>query len=209
MTPVCDHCGMPITALNQNERFKWRYIRTPLGDTPTLLGALRVMVVTMTVLVTLMFLGEIIFSPNKENAVRMFGYSGILPWALTLLIGGAAAICLVLGLQGREEMHFVVDARGAHLQTWIPPSRLKCLARSIPYEAYNIATDPEGNARMLIGETHLLWADVCRCEIRRHAGRIDLYRPSGFRFMSLYPERQEMEAIENYIMPKMKQLVHR
>lgn len=207
-TPVCQFCGTPI-AVNQNERFKWRSIRTPLGDTPTLWGAFKALIVTVVALLVVLFLGELIVSPDKRAALTMFTNSGILPTVLIFCLAAAGVICLVLGLQGQEELHFVLDARGAHLQTWMTPSRLKCAARFIPYETYNIAVDPEGNERMLIGETHLLWVDVARCEIRRHACRIDLYRPSGFRFMSLYPEREELEAIENYIVPKMKQLAKR
>lgn len=209
MTPICDHCGAPIASPKQNERYKWRHIRTPLGDAPTLLGVLRSLVLITVILVLLLFLGELIFSPNKQNAVTMFTSSGILPWAFGLLGGCIAVACLDLGLQGSEEMHFVVDARGAHLQVWIAPTRLRCLARFIRYDPLSIAVDPEGNPRMLVSETHLVWADVARCEVRRHACRIDLYRPSGFRFLSLYIPPQEMEAVESYIMPKMKQLGRR
>lgn len=205
-TQVCEHCGAPITVSQQTTRVKWRHIRTPLGDTPTLLGAFRALLGSAASLLLLMFLGELIFSPDKRSALTMFSQSGVLALAFILLITLCAVICLVLGLQGREEMHFVLDSKGAHVQTWIIPSRLRCFARFVPYETYNIATDQEGNQRMLVGENHLLWTDVCRCEFRRHACRIDLYRPSGFRFMSLYPEREEMGFIEEYIVPKMKQL---
>lgn len=207
--PVCEYCGTPIAASPQTTRFKWRHIRTPLGDTPTVMGAVKALVTTVVCLLLLMFLGELIFSPDKRAAVTMFTNSGILPTVLIFAFLAIGLICLVLALQGQEEMHFVLDNRGAHVQTWITPGKLKCLARFVPYETYNIAVDPEGNQRMLIGETHLLWTDVCRVEIRRHACRIDLYRPAGFRFMSLYPDRQELEAIENYIKPRMKQLVKR
>lgn len=209
ITPVCEHCGTQISSLQQAERYKWRYIRTPLGDTPTLLGAVKSIALTVITLLLLMFLGELIFSPDKQLALTMFTNSGLLPSVLIFSFLAVAMVCLFLALQGREEMHFVLDARGAHVQTWITPSRLRCLARFIPYETYNIAVDPEGNQRMLVNETHLLWADVCRVEIRRHACRIDLYRPAGFRFMSIYPDRQELEAIENYIKPRLKQLVKR
>ena len=122
---------------------------------------------------------------------------------------GAVIILLCLGLQGREEMHYVLDKSGAHLQKWIEPGRIRCYARFLPYESYNIAKDNEGNARMLIGESHILWEDVCRYEVNKRACRIDLYRPAGFRFMTLYPEREELDAIVAYITPKMKQLVRR
>ena len=206
---VCEHCGTPIAVNAKSGRFKWRHIRTPLGDSPTLTGALKVLVMTVVCLLLLMFLGEVIFSPDKRAAVTMFATSGILPSTMIFAFLAVCVICLVLALQGREEMHFVLDNSGAHLQTWIAPSRLKCFARFVPYETYRIAVDPEGVQRMLISETHLLWPDVCRVEIRRRACRIDLYRPAGFRFMSVYPDREELEAIENYIMPRMKHLMHR
>ncbi len=209
VSPVCEHCGAQITALPQNERYKWCHIRTPLGDTPTLMGAVKALAMTVVSLLLLMFLGELIFAPDKRAAMTLFTNTGLLPTVLIFCFLAIVLICLFLALQGREEQHFVVNGRGAHVQTWITPSRLKCFARFIPYETYNIAVDSAGTQRMLIGESHLLWADVCRVEIRRHACRIDLYRPAGFRFMSLYPDRQEMEEIENYITPKMKQLVKR
>ena len=208
-TQVCEYCGTPLAASPQNTRFKWRHIRTPLGDTPTLLEAVKLLVLTEVSLLLLVFLGELIFSPDKRAAVTMFATSGILPSALIFGFVGIALVCLALALQGREELHFVLDNRGAHVQTWIKPSRIKCFARFVPYETYNIAVDPEGNQRMLIAETHILWSDVCRMEIRRQACRIDLYRPASFRFMSVYPDRQELEAIENYTKSKLQKLVKR
>ena len=203
-SPICEHCGAQINP--QGQRFIWRYVRTPLGDTPTLVGAFKLIALTVTCLVLFLFLGELIFSSDKRSALTMLSASGILPWALILLAFCVTVVLLVLALQGREELHFVLESRGAFVQTWIAPSRLKCLARFIPYERYGISRDAEGNERMLIGQTNLQWQDVCRYEVRRHAGRIDLYRPSGFRFMSIYPEREEMEAVEDYCKRHMKQL---
>ena len=132
--------------------------------------------------------------------------SGVLPWALILFAACAAVILLVLGLRGQEELHFVLDSRGAHLQVWISPTRLKCLTRFIAFDRYSLSQAPDGNLRMLVDERHLLWNDVSRCEIRRHAGRVDLSRPGSFRFMSVSPEPEEMQAIEAYLQQNMKQL---
>ena len=206
-SPVCQYCGVQIASLHQNERFFWKMLRIPLGDTVTVIGALRILLALLIMLVLTLFVGELIFSSDKSSAVYLLTMGGILPWALVFLAIGAAAVFLMLGLQGREEMHFVVDNRGAHVMTWIEPSRMKCFARFVPYEEFKITADSEGNPRMLIGESHILWDDVCRFEVRGRAGRIDLYRPSGFRFMSLYPEKQEMEALVQYITPRMKHLV--
>ena len=43
LTPICEHCGQPITALSSNERLKWRAIRVPLGDARSIWGALKVL----------------------------------------------------------------------------------------------------------------------------------------------------------------------
>lgn len=206
-SPVCEHCGVQITSLNQNERFRWRMLRVPLGDTQTVLGALKTLFLTLLVLTIVLFAGELLFSFNKSAAVSLLTLGGVLPWMLIFLAAGAGIILLVLGLQGQEEMHYVVDHRGAHLQTWIAPSRLKCYARFLPYEQFNIAPGPGGEMRMMIGESHIVWEDVCRCEVSKRAGRIDLYRPSGFRFMSIYPEREEMDNLLAYMNARMKHLI--
>ena len=205
-SPICEHCGMQIASLRQNERFKWCHIRTPLGDTPTLLGALKLLALSVIGLLLAIFLGELIVSPDKKNAMMIISASGLLPWSLILFAVCAAVILLVLGLRGQEELHFVQDSRGAHLQVWISPTRIKCLTRFVAFDRYNLSQAPDGNLRMLVDEQHLLWNDVSRCEIRRHAGRIDLYRPGSFRFMSLYPEVEEMQSIEAYLQQNMKHL---
>lgn len=208
MTPVCSHCGAEIGALNQIKCFKWYVNRMPLGDTPTLMGAFKVWGLTVVVLLLFLFLGELIFSPDKQAAVTMLSASGVLPWAFVAVAVGAAMIMLWLGLQGVEERHYLLDSRGVRMQVWIEPSRIKCWTRFISYDTYRIRVvdEQKEKKRMLISETYLLWPDVCRYEIRRHAGRIDLYRPSGFRFMSLYPEMEEMEELLAYLAARMKHL---
>jgi len=206
-SPICEHCGGQIASLNQNERFRWRSLRVPLGDTVTVMGALKALFLTLLTLMLILFAGELLFSPDKAAAVKLLTMGGVLPWMLIFLAAGAGVILLVLGLQGQEEMHYVIDHRGAHLQTWIQPGRIKCYARFLPYEEHNIVPGPGGEMRMMIGESHILWDDVCRYEVHKRAGRIDLYRPSGFRFMSLYPEQGEMDVLVGYITPRMKHLV--
>ena len=49
-SPVCEHCGMQIASLNQNERFRWRALRVPLGDTVTVMGALKTLLLTLLTL---------------------------------------------------------------------------------------------------------------------------------------------------------------
>jgi len=205
-SPVCEHCGVQITSLNQNERFRWRALHVPLGDTAAVMGAFKMLFGTALLLLAILFLGELLFSQNKQSAMALMTMSGVLPWLLLFLAIGAALSLLVLGLQGQEEMHYVIDNRGAHLQVWIAPSRIKCYARMIPYEKYKIAPGPGGEPRMMIDESHLLWEDVCRCEIRKRAGYIDLYRPAGFKFMTIYPDQGEMDALVNYIQPRLKHL---
>ena len=150
LTPICEHCGQPSTALSSNERFKWRAIRVPLGDARSIWGALKVLALAEILLILFCFIGELLVAQDKQMALTMLTGSGMLPWALVFFGLGAVIILLCLGLQGREEMHYVLDKSGAHLQKWIEPGRIRCYARFLPYESYNIAKDNEGNARMLI-----------------------------------------------------------
>ena len=206
VSPVCEHCGVQIASLNQNERFRWKAVRVPLGDSATVASLLRTLTIMMLFLMVFFFIGELLFATDKRMAMRLVTMDGALPWLLAMLCIGAGIGLLVLGLQGDEEKHYVLDARGAHLQTWIVPSRLRCIVRCIPYDESYIVPGPDGEDRMMIGETHLVWADVCRYEVKKRAGRIDLYRPSGFRFMSLYPEKAEFDAVAQYISPRLKHL---
>jgi len=206
VSPVCEHCGGQIASLNQNERFRWKVIRVPLGDSATVGSILRTLAVTCLLMLIFLFVGELLFASDKRMALNLMTMTGALPWLLAMLCIGTGFSLLVLGLQGPEEQHFVLDARGAHLQTWMIPSRIRCLTRFMRYDEEKIARSPDGEAHMIIGECHLVWADVCRYEVKKRAGRIDLYRPSGFRFMSIRPEAGEFEAVVQYITPRLKHL---
>lgn len=202
---VCSQCGARLDS-PQNERYIWHYSRLPLGDAPTLMGAVRALAITVIALLLVMFVGELIFSPDKRAALTMFSTSGLVPSVLIFFFLALGAMALFLGLRGREELYYILDQKGARLQIWIDPSRVKCWARFLAYEPYKAKPDPEGIQRIMIAETQLLWNDVQRVEIRRRASRIDLYRPASFRFMSLYPDPDELDEIENYIIPRMKYL---
>ena len=206
VSPVCEHCGIQIASLNQNERFRWKTLRAPLGDSATVMSILRTLAMTALIMLMILFIGELLFASDKRMAVNLMTMNGALPWLLAMVCIGAGLALLVLGLQGQEEQHFVIDARGAHLQTWIVPSRFRCMMRFIRYDEKRIATAPDGEERMMIGESHLVWSDVCRYEVKKRAGRIDLYRPSGFRFMSIHPEDGEFDAVAQYIAPRLKHL---
>ena len=60
LTPICEHCGQPITALSSNERFKWRAIRVPLGDARSIWGALKVLALAEILLILFCFIGELL-----------------------------------------------------------------------------------------------------------------------------------------------------
>lgn len=206
VSPVCEHCGVQIASLNQNERFRWKMVRVPLGDSASVGSILRALIITGLLLMMFLFIGELLFAADKRMAVQLMTMTGALPWVAAMLCIGTGAALLVLGLQGQEEQHFVLDARGAHVQTWIIPSRIRCMTRFLRYDEESIAEGPDGEMHMMIGESHIVWADVCRYEVKKRAGRIDLYRPAGFRFMSIRPEREEFDAVVQYIAPRLKHL---
>ena len=93
LTPICEHCGQPITALSSNERFKWRAIRVPLGDARSIWGALKVLALAEILLILFCFIGELLVAQDKQMALTMLTGSGMLPWALVFFGLGAVIIC--------------------------------------------------------------------------------------------------------------------
>ena len=74
LTPICEHCGQPITALSSNERFKWRAIRVPLGDARSIWGALKVLALAEILLILFCFIGELLVAQDKRAAACCPGH---------------------------------------------------------------------------------------------------------------------------------------
>ncbi len=196
----CDTCGkaLPGTAA----RYIWSDYRLPLADTVKVGAFVRTVLMALALRITVMLLLEYILTGH--HAVNFLTGSGILP-ALVQLFFIAVAVGLgVLLLQGRENVQYALDPKGALKRTWITPTRLNCLARGIRYDKRAIQYNADGVPFLMAHEEYLTWQDTSRYSLRPHSGRIKLYRPYSFVFMTLYVPRESYEGAAAMITAKVK-----
>jgi hypothetical protein len=202
-TNVCDTCGR--TLKNTSARYMWRVARVPVLDGVAVRSILRALLYAELLLLFGLTAAQYLLKSFTE-ARDLLTSGGLLTALLECYLAGALLGILVLALQGREEVRYVLDPKGALLQTWICPSRLRCWTRFLSYDKRVFLTDSTGGPCMLARETHLLWADVRRAEFRARASRIDLFRPSAFLFMSLKIPRAEYGQAADLVASRTKHI---
>ncbi len=200
MRNVCDSCGKGLSAATA--RFIWSDYRLPLSDIFRLGAVLRVTLMALALLIVVMFIMEYILT--GMDAVNFLTNSGILPALVQVYLGAVALALLVMGLQGRENVQYVLDPKGILKRTWITPTRLHCWARGLRYDPLSIQQNAEGLPFMMAHEEYLVWTEAARYSLRPRAGRIKLYRPYAFVFMSLHVPREEYEGAAAMIAAKIK-----
>lgn len=200
MRNVCDGCGKGLSGATA--RYIWSDYRLPLSD-PFRVGAVpRVLLMALALLIVVMFVLEYILT--GQDAVNFLTNSGILPALVQVFLGAFAAALLVMGLQGRENVQYVLDPKGILKRTWITPTRLHCWSRGLRYDPASVQRNAEGLPFMMAHEEYLVWADAARYSLRPRAGRIKLYRPYAFVFMSLHVPREEYDGAAAMIAAKIK-----
>ena len=199
--PRCEGCGRSLG--NPSVRYVWEDSRPSIFDTSRLGLLLRVVSAAVLLAVGVMLVMEYVLSPSFDIG-RFFQQSGILPAAFGLGLGLAALGMLVLLLQGRETVQYMLEPRGVLRRTWIRPTRLKCWARMIRHDRKKFQPNNEGKPFLLAHEEYLAWADAARYKASRRAGRITLYRPYAFVFMTLWLPRQEYDGAAEMVAAKLK-----
>ncbi len=196
----CEACGknLPGTAA----RYIWSDYRASLADVVKLMALVRALLMALTLLIVVMFLLE--FLRTGAGAVNFLTGSGILPALVQVFFLALGAALLVLLLQGRENVQYALDPKGVLKRTWITPTRLNCLARGIRYDKRAIQHNADGVPFLMAHEEYLTWQDTSRYTLRPHSGRIKLYRPYSFVFMTLYIPRESYEGAAAMITAKVK-----
>ena len=115
-----------------------------------------------------------------------------------------ALYVLLLALQGRESVQYVLDPKGALKRTWIQPTHLACWARLVRFDRRSVQPNADGVAFLMVHEEYLVWQDAARFVARPRAGRINLYRPYSFVFMTMYASPEEFDGAVEMIAAKIK-----
>jgi hypothetical protein len=200
MRNVCDSCGKGLSGAAA--RYIWSDHRLPLADIARMGSVFRIPLIALTLLVVVMFIMEYILS--GPDAVAFLTGSGILPSVVKVFFGAVGLALLILGLQGRENVQYVLDPKGALKRTWITPTRIHCWARGIRYDTGAIQQNADGLPFLMAHEEYLVWQDASRFVLRPRAGRINLYRPYAFLFMSMHIPRESYEGAAAMVTAKVK-----
>ena len=199
--PLCASCGRSLG--NPSVRYVWEDSRPAIADASRLGLLLRVAASAVALTVLVMLIVEYIM-----RGLDAFGYfflsTGIPAAALALGLGFFLLGLLVLLLQGRESVQYMLDPKGVLKRSWIRPTRLSCWSRLIRYDKGAFQRNSEGLPFLLAHEEYLVWQDAARYKLSPRAGRITLYRPYAFVFMVLYLPREEYDGAAEMVAAKLK-----
>ena len=79
-------------------------------------------------------------------------------------------------LQGREEIRYILDMEGVHMQTWYRASRIHAIARLQSISMDHAVQSRDGSRYIKAEERHLLWQDINEIRYSPSTGTIRLYR---------------------------------
>lgn len=201
--PTCEGCGKPIPVSSVCN--VWEEVALPVADPVKIGFVIRVMLFVTALLFIVMLAVEFIFNTSGENAISVFlTKSGFLPLLVEVFLLGTAAGLALLALQGRETAQYLMEGKGILKRTWIQPTRLKCWARLLKYDKAAIRENAEGVPFMMAHEEYLTYQDVARYSISPRTGRVKLYRPYAFLFMSLHIPAADFDPAANMLAAKLK-----
>lgn len=167
-TAQCTHCGKKLPAGSM--RNVWNVARVPAGDPLVWKTVLCFLFSLVGVLFLLALFCNLIMKGNVDAALEA------LPAILAVLPLGAVGALVVLLLQGREEVWYIMQADGVRVQTWHRPSRLHSWARLQSYREGAACPQPDGSLLTPAGEVTLAWRDIAVKRCSPQTGRIYLFR---------------------------------
>lgn len=172
---VCPRCGTKLPKFATHAA--WVVERRPAADWMCWNGVMRWLVPTeMTVLALSLVLEWL--SGGPEAVERLF--QGSFPLILLgMALASMAVVLLVLGLQGKELVDYVIDSRGVHATRYLPdPTPLKLMAR-LKSPARMSQINPETELPVLrLEESDLAWKDVARVQLWPEKCYILFYAPA-------------------------------
>lgn len=165
---ICPNCRTKLAA--NTVRLAWCVEHHPLRDWMCWNAVMRLLLPVMGATLLLVILLEGIAGGMAGIAAML---SGGLIIALLGIIGFIlAAMLLVFILQGEDLQDCVVDARGIHVQTYLPnPTAMKLLMRGKSTRMMN------GEELLLVGQKEIAWKDIARVQLWPEKTMILFYTP--------------------------------
>ncbi len=192
---TCQTCGKRASAAAQ--RNVWNASFLPVTDARAWKGIL-VLLLAMVALCALVLIGLDALLRGSAGAARAL--QGNLPALIFAILPlGLIIAFLFLYMQGREILVYVLDPRGAHLQTWHEPSKKKSWARLQTSDPALDVQNASGGKMHLSQERHMLWQDVQSVQYKPSRSLILLYHTPHCAPMALRLPQAEYESAAAYV----------
>ena len=172
---ICPQCGTKLAKTATHAA--WVIPRRPAADWMCWNAAIRWLLPAGAAVVILALLLEGLAGGTAAVEVLL---SGSFPWAVLSLLGGILVILmLVLILQGKELMDYVVDSRGVHVTRYLPnPTPLKLILR-MKSPGMMDQVNPEAVPPLLrLEEKNLPWREIARVQLWPEKCYLLFYSPA-------------------------------
>jgi len=200
-SPMCGQCGRSLG--NPSVRYVWEDSRLAVNDPARLSLLVRIAMGAVALAVAVMLAMEFILGGPGVFST-FFRSTGILLNTVGLGLGFLLLGGVLLVLQGRESVQYMLDPKGVLKRTWIEPTRARCWSRFIRYDKAAFQQNSLGKPFLLAHEEYLVWSDAARYRLSPSTGRITLYRPYAFVFMVLHLPRNEYAGAAEMVGAKLK-----
>lgn len=192
---TCQNCGKRATAAAMRD--VWSIAALPLADGRAWKAALLALCAVVALLFLLIFGLEAMLC-GTQKFVNLW-QSGLPACVFAILPVGLLIVFLFLYLQGREVNVYVLDPKGAHLQTWHEPGRAKSWARLQSADKRNDIPQQDGSVMHLSQERHLLWADVQQVKYKPAHASIFVYHTPNCAPLILHLPPEEYDLAAAYV----------
>lgn len=191
---VCQQCGKraPASAV----RDVWRTVRVPSADT----GTWRSAVAALSCIIMLLAVGLLVAERFSSSAQGFSASVGGLISAIAIAgVIGLLIMLAALSLQGREEIRYILDTDGVHMQTWYRASHLHAWTRLQHSGMKSAIQSRDGSKYIKAEERHLIWRDIDEINYSPSTGTIRLYRTPHLAPFVLRIPPEEYEMAESLI----------
>lgn len=201
--PYCESCAKPIPPSSVCNA--WEEVHPAIGDPHKVAFVVRVMLFVTALLFAVMVAVEFLFNTTGTDTISGFlTKSGFLPIIVQVFLSGLLLGLLALAAQGRETAQYLMDGKGILKNTWIEPTALKCWSRLIRYDKSAIRENADGVPFLLAHREYLTYQDTARYSVNERTGRVKLYRPYAFLFMTLHIPAQDFDPAAAMLHAKLK-----
>lgn len=177
---VCPICGQKLPA--NGLRLSWSFGITPVRDFLSWNSIFRVALPVLLLL--LLVITGVEFGRKGILGVQALMAQGF--WSLLLMLTAAmmAVSFAALALRGREEVRYILDSKGVHMQVWqVKPSLIKRIFGMIPPDAQHGSM---GQLEWMLEEKHIPWTKLSRVGFWPDRDKILLYSPKFYLALALH-----------------------